>query len=147
MENAHQFQKYLNPEYLREFYLPEETINSSVVTIADFTRRYLIDTYKIPEEKVKLLYQGTDVDRFKSKKSAKIEALTRYPLPKDAAPILGCIGSIEPRKGHIVLFKALKDLVEGDFPKAHLMIVGDGPDETLLKQKAKENFKQCLRSI
>ncbi|MEN8241262.1 MAG: glycosyltransferase family 4 protein [Chloroflexota bacterium] len=126
------------PEYLREFYLPDETINSSVIAIADFTRQYLVDSYKIPEEKVKLLYQGTDVERFKSEKSAKIEAQKRYRLPEDAAPILGSIGSIEPRKGHIVLFGALKELVEGDFPKAHLIIVGDGPDEDLLKQKAKE---------
>lgn len=35
------------PEYLREFYLPNETINSSVITIADFTRQYLIENYKI----------------------------------------------------------------------------------------------------
>jgi glycosyltransferase involved in cell wall biosynthesis len=126
------------PEYLREFYLPDESINSSVIAIADFTRQYLISTYKIPEEKVKLLYQGTDVDRFRSQESTKVEALNRYPLPKDAAPILGSIGSIEPRKGQLVLFGALKDLVAGELPNAHLMIVGDGPDETLLKQKAKE---------
>jgi glycosyltransferase involved in cell wall biosynthesis len=126
------------PEYLREFYLPDESINSSVIAIADFTRQYLIDTYKIPEEKVKLLYQGTDMDRFQSQKGTKIEAQNRYPLPKNAGPILGSIGSIEPRKGQLVLFEALMNLVEGDLPNIHLMIVGDGPDETLLKQKAKE---------
>ena len=35
------------PEYLREFYLPDERISSSVITITDFTRRYLIDEYHI----------------------------------------------------------------------------------------------------
>jgi hypothetical protein len=39
------------PEYLREFYMPEEKINSSVIAIADFTRRYLIETYNIPAKK------------------------------------------------------------------------------------------------
>jgi glycosyltransferase involved in cell wall biosynthesis len=126
------------PEYLREFYLPEESIESSVIAIADFTRRYLVDNYKIPEEKVHLLYQGVDVDRYQSSAASKTEARSRYRLPEDAAPILGCIGSIEPRKGHLVLFQALHLLVNGDYPHSHLMVVGDGPDEALMKEKAIE---------
>ena len=52
------------PEYLREFYLPDESIQSSVIAITDFTRSYLIETYHIPAEKVALIYQGTDTERF-----------------------------------------------------------------------------------
>lgn len=124
------------PSYLREYYLPDETINSSVIAIADFTRQYLISNYKIPDEKVKLLYQGTDLDRFQSNLNTKKEAIKQYPLPENAAPILGIIGSIEPRKGHLVLFNALKELVDSDLPNIHLMVVGDGPDEASLKQVA-----------
>ncbi|MEK6222952.1 MAG: glycosyltransferase family 4 protein [Chloroflexota bacterium] len=126
------------PEYLREFYLPDETINSSVITITDFTRRYLIDTYNIQAEKVSLIYQGTDTKRFRPDSSLKEEALLRYPLPTNAAPILGSIGSMEPRKGHLVLFDALKALVADKLPGTHLILVGDGPDEEMLKQKAKD---------
>lgn len=126
------------PSYLREFYLPDESINSSVITIADFTRQYLISNYKIPEEKVKLLYQGTDIDRFKSNLNALREAEIRYTVNKKASPILGIIGSIEPRKGHAVLFEALKQLAANDFPNIHLIVVGDGPDEPSMKQLAVE---------
>ena len=125
------------PEYLREFYLPDETIRSSVITITDFTRRYLIETYKIPVEKVALIYQGTDSERFQHSNSAWKESQNRYPLPMDASPILGIIGSFEHRKGHPVLFEALKDLVNGSLPNAHLMVVGDGPDESMLKERVK----------
>jgi len=123
-------------DYLREFYLPDETINSSVITITDFTRRYLIDSYHIPEEKVALIYQGTDAQRFRHSDSAWKEARIRYPLPKEATPILGSIGSFEPRKGHPILFEALDELVNSSYPNAHLMMVGDGPDETSLKAMA-----------
>jgi glycosyltransferase involved in cell wall biosynthesis len=126
------------PDYLREFYLPDESIRSSVIAIADFTRQYLIDTYKIPAEKVTLIYQGTDVRRFRSTEEGEEEALNRYPLPGKASPILASVGSFEHRKGHPVLFEALSRLASGPLPEVHLMMVGDGPDEQMLKAKIKE---------
>lgn len=125
------------PEYLREFYLPDETIHSSVIAITDFTRQYLVETYNIPTEKVALIYQGTDIERFRHSDRAWKEAQNRYHLPANASPILGSIGSFEPRKGHPVLFEALEELVKNSLPDAHLMMVGDGPDEPMLKEKMK----------
>jgi len=125
------------PEYLREFYLPDETIHSSVIAIADFTRRYLIEGYNIPPEKVALIYQGTDASRFQHSNQSWKEAQNRYHLPVGASPILGSIGSFEPRKGHPVLFEALDVLVKSSLPNAHLMMVGDGPDEGMLKERVK----------
>lgn len=125
------------PEYLREFYLPDETIHSSIIAITDYTRRYLIETYNIPPEKVTLIYQGTDTKRFQHSDNAWEEAQDRYALPRNASPILGSIGSFEPRKGHPILFEALKELVKSALPNAHLMVVGDGPDETMLKERVK----------
>ncbi|MCH7479894.1 MAG: glycosyltransferase family 4 protein [Chloroflexi bacterium] len=122
------------PEYLREFYLPDESINSSVIAIADFTRQYLIDIYKIPAEKAALIYQGTDVQRFSSSSNNQTRAKDLYPLPENAAPILGSIGSIEERKGHPILFDAIDILSASPFPNIHLMMVGDGPDEDMLRQ-------------
>jgi len=124
-------------EYLREFYLPDETIHASVIAITDFTRRYLIETYNIPAKKVALIYQGTDTERFRHSNSAWKEAQNRYPLPRDASPILGSIGSFEHRKGHPVLFEALEELVNSSLPNVHLMMVGDGPDESMLKERVK----------
>jgi len=123
------------PEYLREFYLPDEAIHSSVIAIADFTRKYLIEGYNIPPEKVALVYQGTDAGRFRHSDYSWKEARNRYPLPRDASPILGSIGSFEHRKGHPVLFDALDELVKSSLPNAHLMMVGDGPDESMLKER------------
>jgi glycosyltransferase involved in cell wall biosynthesis len=97
----------------------------------------LIEVYNIPAERVALIYQGTDIERFRHLDSAWKEARNRYPLPRNASPILGSIGSFEPRKGHPVLFEALKELVKNALPNVHLMMVGDGPDEITLKEKVK----------
>jgi glycosyltransferase involved in cell wall biosynthesis len=125
------------PAYLRAFYMPDETINASVIAIADFTRKYLIENYGIPEDKVSLLYQGVDAERFKHSEVAWQAAQERYPLPEEASPILGSIGSFEHRKGHPVLFEALRELARGRLPNVHLMMVGDGPDEAMLRDMVK----------
>jgi glycosyltransferase involved in cell wall biosynthesis len=126
------------PEYKREFYLPEESINSTVICITNFTRNYLIDHYKIPAEIVELIYQGTEVDRFTSTDETKKEAFNRYKLPENAGPVLASVGSFEERKGQIILLEAIAELSKGALPNVHAMMVGDGPDEEMLKGKVKE---------
>ncbi len=125
------------PEYQREFYVPPHDIRSHVISIAGFTRDSLIDTYEIPEEGVSLVYQGTEVSRFTPDEDRRREAETRYPLPRDAAPILGSVGSFEPRKGQVVLLEAVAE-IRRTLPNVHLMLVGDGPDEELLRTKVEE---------
>lgn len=126
------------PEYKREFYLPEPGINSSVIAIADFTRRYLLEAYELPADGVHLVYQGTDLQAFHATPEGRAEALKRYPLPENAAPVLGCVGSFEPRKGQSVLFDAVAALAAGPLPAVHLLLVGDGPDEGMLREKIKD---------
>ncbi len=126
------------PEYKREFYIPNDSINVQVISITDFTRKYLIEEYKIPEEKVALIYQGTEVDRFTSTSETDAEAHRRYQLPENASPVLASVGSFEERKGQIVLLDAVAKLSEGALPNVHAMFVGEGPDEQMLKEKTKE---------
>lgn len=126
------------PEYERRFYIPNDSINVHVITITDFTRQYLIDEYKIPAEKVELIYQGTEVDRFTSTEKTKEEAFKRYVLPENAGPVLASVGSFEERKGQTVLLEAVAKLAKDKLPNAHVMMVGEGPDENMLKAKTKE---------
>jgi glycosyltransferase involved in cell wall biosynthesis len=109
-----------------------------VITITDFTRKYLIDTYRIPENLIELIYQGTDVTRFTPDEARAREALQRYQLPENAAPVLGNVGSFEERKGQVVLLDAVAELAQTTYPDLHLILVGEGPDEAMLKSKVKD---------
>jgi glycosyltransferase involved in cell wall biosynthesis len=120
------------PDYLVEFYAPPYDIRSHVICITDFTRRYMIDTYGVPEDRVSLVYQGTDVATFTPDARRAAEARERYPLPDNAFPIVGCIGSFEERKGQIQLLDAIEE-VRSSVPDVHVMLVGDGPDEAVLR--------------
>lgn len=125
------------PEYKREFYIPDESIKSHVITITDFTRKYLIENYKIPEDEITLIYQGTDITSFKPGSHIFEESKRRYLLPDSSYPVVGNVGSFEKRKGQKILIDSFKDVIS-EFPDAKLMFVGDGPDEELLKARVKE---------
>ncbi len=125
------------PEYERSFYAPDPQIRSAVIAITRFTREALIQTYDIPEADVGLVYQGTDVDRFTRSGERHAVARARYALPENASPVLGSVGSFEPRKGQAVLLEALREL-RARQPNAHLLLVGDGPDEAMLRAKVAE---------
>ncbi|MBN2642773.1 MAG: glycosyltransferase family 4 protein [Victivallales bacterium] len=122
------------PWYKREYYQPDPDVNARVICITNFTRQYLIDVYKIPSEKIELVYQGTEVDRFTSTPETRAEALKHYPLRPGAAPVIASVGAMEPRKGQIILLQAVKRLLDsGKLPNIHVMFVGEGPDEAMLK--------------
>ncbi len=125
------------PEYLREFYAPPEDINYQVISITDFTRRYLIEHYGIPAERVSLIYQGTDVATFTPDADRAAQAHVAYEVPAGAFPVLGNLGSFEHRKGQLGLLEAVAR-VRPSLPNAHLLLVGDGPDEGLLRAKVAE---------
>ncbi|MBW2713101.1 MAG: glycosyltransferase family 4 protein [Deltaproteobacteria bacterium] len=122
------------PSYERRFYIPEEAINYHVIAIAKFTRDYLIDEYGVSSNQVSLVYQGTEVDRYTRDETRLDEARQRYSLPAGSAPVLGCVGSFEERKGQVVLLEAI-ELIRQELPQVHLLLLGDGPDEEMLKQQ------------
>ncbi|NOR90055.1 MAG: glycosyltransferase [Anaerolineales bacterium] len=126
------------PEYLREYYLPKGFSRVSIVAISDYTRQSLMDTYDIPQERVTLIYQGIDLQRFNPAKDRKTLSMHRYPLPNQAEPVLGCIGSMEVRKGHAYLIKALAALAADHLPNIYLLLVGDGPEEHQTKRMVKD---------
>ncbi len=122
------------PDYIRDYYVPREDIRCHVICITDFTRRYLIDTYGIPEDRVSLIYQGTELSIFSPDPARAAEAKRRYPVPVDSGPILGNVGSFEHRKGQVILLEALSKALP-ELPDVHLLLVGDGPDEEMLREQ------------
>jgi glycosyltransferase involved in cell wall biosynthesis len=125
------------PEYEKRFYESGRGINYDVVAITGFTRDYLVADYGIPADHVHLIYQGTELERFRSDPARLAEARRRYPVPEGAGPVLGCLGSFEERKAQTLLLDAV-ELVRGKLPGVHLMLVGDGPDAEMLKAKVAE---------
>ena len=127
------------PSYIKEYYLPDPEVNTEIIAITAFTKNYLTNNYHIPEDRIEVLYQGTNIDKFQIGEKTKEESLRRYPLPnKKYGPVLGLIGSFEERKGHVVLLKAINLLRKTSMPNILAMFVGKGPDESKLKKYVDE---------
>lgn len=89
-----------------------------IVAVSECTKRDIISYFHIPEEKIKVIYQGCDVS-FTQRASSdkKQEVRIKYGLPEHY--ILN-VGSIEERKNILLVVKALLDLPQN----IHLVIVG-----------------------
>lgn len=125
-----------DPTYKPHFYGGTLRANNqcSVITIAQYTRDFLIKNMEVPEHLVTNVYNGTDVERFRRTPEMKIECMKRYPCV-EGAYVVGCIGSFEPRKAQSVLLKAAKKLVDdGRLPNVYCLMVGEGPDKEMLTQ-------------
>jgi glycosyltransferase involved in cell wall biosynthesis len=86
--------------------------------------------YDIPEEKITVIHNGIDVEKFRVS-TGKREAV-RKRLELDGT-VIGYIGRLEPHKNVGELIESVADLGRED---VNLLIVGDGEDAGHLKAKA-----------
>lgn len=89
----------------------------------------------IPAEKMTVVYEGVEIPRLRSAEVRR-EARAFWGITDDS-PLLGCVGVLLPDKGQDLLIRALGD-VRTEFPQAKLLLAGDGPDKSRLKQLAKK---------
>jgi len=126
-----------DPTYTSEFYGSRllDKNQGCVITIAQYTKEFIVDNIGVAAEHITNVYNGTDTAKFVRKPEIVAEAAIRYPCstPENAF-VVGCIGSYVPRKTQSLLLKAAKKLIESNqLPNIHCLLVGEGPDKDMLK--------------
>lgn len=86
-----------------------------------------------PRDKLTVVYEGTEIPPLFSE-AQRSAARSRWGISGDA-PLLGCVGVLLPDKGQEWLIRALAEL-RRDFPTARLLLAGDGPCLSELKELA-----------
>jgi len=104
-----------------------------VIAVSECTKRDIIHFFGIPEEKIKVVYQGCNPD-FGKPISEKILAETAHKYGISANYLL-YTGSIEPRKNLMLVVRALKNLHE----EIHLVAVGRKTDYQRIVEQYAEN--------
>jgi phosphatidylinositol alpha-1,6-mannosyltransferase len=106
----------------------------AVVAVSEFTRNCLIDLFGVAAEKIELITNGVDAQRFHP--GARDSALVaRYDLVDKK--ILLTVGRLVERKGIDMTLRAMPTIL-AQVPNAHYLIVGTGEFEPQLRALVRE---------
>jgi len=106
-----------------------------IFAISEAVRHHAISRYKVPPDKVVVVYSGVDPERVNSNLTMS-QARQMLSIPVNTT-IIGFIGRLQLDKGMTLLIEAFR-LVVRDYPSAHLVIVGDGERKSNLVAATKD---------
>ncbi len=104
-----------------------------VVAIADGHRDYIASVEKVPLNKIEVIYNGVDLEKFCSRLSPE-EARARLGIPAHS-PVVSIIAVLRPDKAHEVFLRAAREVLK-TVPETHFLVVGDGPERERLTRLA-----------
>ena len=115
-------------------FLYSKILYTRLVTVSNSVRETLIKC-GVPGDKVQVIHHGTDVEAFARITEERQEMRAALGIPEDSVAV-GIVGRIAPEKGHAVLLEAFQK-IHARYP-LFLVIVGNGPDEDLIRSRAAE---------
>lgn len=92
-----------------------------VIAISEAVKNWLVQDYRLPPEKVEVIYYGIEPERWASPAQ---DLHSAWGL--EGKPLVGSVGRLEPGKGHDLLIRAMSFVVR-QFPQATLLIAGHDP--------------------
>ena len=105
---------------------------SAVIAISKPVAKHLSQDFEVSQNRIHLIPNGIDLDRFKIANEDQRRSIRQNWAMGDT-PLIGFIGRLSDVKGIPVLIKAMP-LILKEIPSANLMIIGQGPQEALLKK-------------
>lgn len=112
---------YFSRKYYRYFYPRYARKATRLATVSEYSRRDIINTYEIEEQKIDLVYNGASKNFFPVSKGRIEEVREQY---TGGAPYFIFVGSIHPRKNIRNLLRAFELFREENKSPFKLMIVG-----------------------
>ena len=103
----------------------EETMTkkaSLIVAVSKYSKNRILEHYGVEEQKIRIIPNGVDVEKFKSIDTAKVKRQLGF----GEEPIVLFVGSLIPRKGLPYLIESAKKIVK-QRANTKFLIVGNGP--------------------
>ncbi|MBI5943584.1 MAG: GT4 family glycosyltransferase PelF [Chloroflexi bacterium] len=109
-------------------------LTDKVIAVSDEVREYQIQHTGVDSEKIIVIENGVDIQRFSNQTEAGIAIRAEFKIDTDT-PLIGIIGRLQPQKDHDNFLNAAA-LINKTMPKARFLVVGDGPLREDLKTNA-----------
>lgn len=93
-----------------------------IVAISPAVKEHLLNDFKLPEEKIRLIFTGVDLEKFSPESEGKAENF-RQKFGLNKVLTVGMIGRVSPEKGHRIFLEAAAQLIK---PEVKFVIVGSG---------------------
>ena len=102
--------------------------------VAEAQTEYLVEDLGYPAEKITVVYNGVDPDRFDPDAGRDPELAAQLGIGMDD-PVLGILAALRPEKDHATLLHAFR-IVADEMADAKLLVVGEGPERGRLEKLA-----------
>jgi glycosyltransferase involved in cell wall biosynthesis len=126
-----------NERVIPSFVLPLLRRMDAHVAVAEAQRRYLVEVEGLPADRVRVIYNGVDTDRYHPASPEERAAARRLLGLDEAGVVLMAVGSLKPVKGIDVLIRAAGPVLSSR-ADSRLALVGEGPDRAALQALARE---------
>lgn len=111
-----------------------------IIAISGPVREHLISDFKVSPERIRVVHNGIDINRFKAK-DLKIKDEIKKKIGLSDGPVVGIIARLSDVKGHIYLIEAMSLAIK-KVPGVQLLIAGEGRMKgDLVKQAARLKIK------
>ena len=111
-------------------------ITDAFCRVAKQHGQFLIDHERFPEEKVRVIPNGVDTDRFRFCEADRRRLRSEFGIPQDA-PVCGIVAALRMEKNHLLFLRSAA-LLHDAMPQTHFLIVGDGPELGKLQAAAEQ---------
>ena len=108
--------------------------SSHIIAVSTSTKDFLVKYEKIPQDKISVILNGIDTERFFPQPEKKIEARKKWDLPEDKIIIAG-VGRLYYQKNFHLFLHIAGEVLKIN-KNVHFVIAGDGPDMNDLKRLA-----------
>ena len=133
VHTEHESFSYTQKAVPRWLFRPLTRLTDAVTVVGPEVANYFVRTAGLPRERITIIPNGVNVDRFAADRSA-----TRRELGLNAQDlVIGTIGRLEPEKDQKTLLEVFR-LFRKANPRSRLVIVGDGSMAEELRSRANQ---------
>jgi glycosyltransferase involved in cell wall biosynthesis len=118
-------------------------ITDAFIGVARAHGEYLVERERFPAEKVHVISNGVDCDRFQPSPQERASARRELGIAENM-PLVGIVAALRPEKNHELFLRAAA-LVQRRLPEVRFVVVGDGPERGRCEQWARElGIGECV---